>query len=578
MKKVGTILEAINSPLLWQRWFKEPVTWANWRTFLAAFFALPLSPAELELFKRCTGRDQSPGEQCKEGWLICGRRGGKSMILALCAAWLSCFHDWRSFFSPGERGHIFVMATGVRQARVIRRYISALIAEVPTLARLIDRESDDQIDLTNGISIVVEPANFRTVRGYSIVAALLDEASFWRDDEFSASPDIEVLNALRPAMASVPGAILLVASSPYAQRGIVYNAFHRHFGRSGPVLVWRADTRTMNPTISASFIAEEFEKDPVVAASEYGRDGTISFRQDIESFVSRAVIDACTVTGRHELPPRLGVNFIGAVDVAGGGGGGDSFTLAVASRSKEGVAVLDCVREVRPPFSPDAVVSEFATLLKTYRISKVVGDYYGGEWPIERFRAHGIVYEPSARPKSEVYQALLPLLNSGRVELLEIPRLGYQLQALERRVGRSGRDQISEAQGSHDDVCNAAALVLTRCVENSGADGWVQFYKKMADAARDGTFAARYSDIGPAAERRINKWRVEQERRKEVARQVAEPALVDVHIGAPFRYFRMADGQLYISDERGWIRGVQNAHRKHLPERPPPEGAMTPSD
>jgi hypothetical protein len=36
--------------------------------------------------------------------------------------------------------------------------------------------------------------------------------------------------------------------------------------------------------------------------------------------------------------------------------------------------IVDAVREVRPPFSPSAVVDDFAALLQRYRISKVVGE------------------------------------------------------------------------------------------------------------------------------------------------------------------------------------------------------------
>ena len=49
-------------------------------------------------------------------------------------------------------------------------------------------------------------------------------------------------------------------------------------------------------------------------------------------------------------------------------------------------------RERRPPFSPDGVVQEFAELLKSYKVRRVVGDRYAGEWPRERFRVHGIEY------------------------------------------------------------------------------------------------------------------------------------------------------------------------------------------
>ena len=58
------------------------------------------------------------------------------------------------------------------------------------------------------------------------------------------------------------------------------------------------------------------------------------------------------------------------------------------------------------------MVSEFAALLRTYKITTVQGDRYAGEWPRERFDVHGIKYEPAAKPKSDLYRDLLPSLNS----------------------------------------------------------------------------------------------------------------------------------------------------------------------
>jgi hypothetical protein len=122
--------------------------------------------------------------------------------------------------------------------------------------------------------------------------------------------------------------------------------------------------------------------------------------------------------------------------------------------------VLDCIREVRPPLSPEAVITEFADVLKTYRVIKVIGDRYGGEFPREQFRECGIRYEPSKDPKSALYLGLLPLLNSGKVRLLDDKRLIAQLLGLERNTARGGNDSIDHARGGHDDVANAVAGAL----------------------------------------------------------------------------------------------------------------------
>jgi hypothetical protein len=123
--------------------------------------------------------------------------------------------------------------------------------------------------------------------------------------------------------------------------------------------------------------------------------------------------------------------------------------------------ILDCVLEKRAPFSPDAVVWEFAQTLKEYRISKVTGDRYAGEWPRERFQVHGIQYEPAEMNRSELYLAFLPLVNSARIDLLDNQRMVSQFVGLERRTSRAGKDSVDHAQGGHDDVANSIAGVLT---------------------------------------------------------------------------------------------------------------------
>lgn len=255
-------------------------------------------------------------------------------------------------------------------------------------------------------------------------------------------------------MATVPGALLLCISSPDARRGALWEAYRTHYGQDGdPVLVWRADTRSMNPTVDERAIQAAYAQDKVAAAAEYGAE----FRRDIEGFVAREVVEACVVPGRRELPPVAGAAYTAFVDPSGGSQ--DAMTLAIAHRDA-GRALLDALRERRPPFSPKAVGAEFAEVLAGYRVTSVSGDHYGGEWPRERFRAHGIAYMLAERAKSDLYRDLLPLVNSGAAELLDHPRLVAQLGALERRTARGGKDSIDHGPGGHDDLANAAAGAL----------------------------------------------------------------------------------------------------------------------
>ncbi len=133
-------------------------------------------------------------------------------------------------------------------------------------------------------------------------------------------------------------------------------------------------------------------------------------------------------------------------------------TLAIGH--KEGTrAVIDRTIEKRPPYSPEAVTDQFCEVLLSYGIRRVTGDRYGGEWCREPFRRRGIEYQLSEAPKSELYLALVPALNSGRIALLDDDRVVDQLVGLERRTARGGRDSVDHAPGGHDDVANAIAGV-----------------------------------------------------------------------------------------------------------------------
>ena len=214
------------------------------------------------------------------------------------------------------------------------------------------------------------------------------------------------------------------------------------------------------------WIKRQYEKDPAGAAAEVGAQ----FRTDVETFVPLEIIRACTDPVAERMPER-GISYVGFVDPSGGAS--DAFTLGIA-HMESNIAVLDVVREVRPPFSPADVTEEYVSLLKGYNISTVHGDRYGGQWVAEQFAGHGMRLEPSELNKSEIYGELLPMLNSRAVAFLDNERLVHQLNSLERRRGRTGRDTIDHPKGGHDDLINAAAgaLVLAQDGGNSSVPGF----------------------------------------------------------------------------------------------------------
>jgi hypothetical protein len=356
--------------------------------------------------------------------------------------------------APGEVGTVRIVTPDRRQARVILRYIVGLMGRVPSLAELISGETAESITLSNGIVIEIQTANFRSARGYTMVCVIIDEIAYLRD-ETSSNPDVELLNAIRPAMATIPNAMLLCVSSPYRRAGELWRAYREHFGKDGdPVLVVQADSRTLNPSLPQSVVDRAYSDDPEVAAAEYGAQ----FRSDVGGYVDRAVVEELIDQGVHERPATGG--HVAFVDASGGAANGDEYTIAIAHPEGEAM-VLDCLRARRGPFNTEALTAEYAELLKTYKVSQVCGDRYSGSWVSDAFRKNGILYQPSPRTASEIYADFLPVLMSGRCRLLDEPKTIAQLCTLERRTARSGRDSISHAPGAHDDRANAVAGVLT---------------------------------------------------------------------------------------------------------------------
>ena len=330
--------------------------------------------------------------------------------------------------------------------------IRGIFAGAPALAQLIEGETAGELRLRNAVDIVCRPASFRTIRGATAIGFVADEVGFWYFAEQARNPDTEIFNAMRPALATLGGP-LLVVSSPYGKRGELWNAFKRDYGFDGDpkIVVINAASRRMNPTLSEAIVERAYERDPQAAASEFGG----IFRTDVSGFVDFALVDAAVDRGVLVRPPQAGIDYRSACDPSGGAH--DSFTLAICHDDGE-TAILDCLVEARSPFNPTSVVADMAKTLASYRLTSTVGDKYASGWVPDAFSKVGVKYEPSERTRSQGYLDALPLFTAGRVRLIDNPRMVAQFAGLERRTTAVGRDMVDHGPGGRDDCCNAAAL------------------------------------------------------------------------------------------------------------------------
>ena len=449
-----SVADALRNKHLFGPYFTG-ASWDRWRAVLKASFAEPLNDNELAAFRTVAERDP-PAHRVKELAAVVGRGGGKDSIASFIATYIAInFNPRTARLRPGELVFVVCLAVDRDQAAIVFRYIRAFFEEVPTLRAMVKGEiGADSIELRNRVRIEVRTNSYRSIRGRSILAAIFDEAAFWRDER-SANPDTEVYGAISPGLARVKGSMLIVISSAHRRAGLLYERWKAFFGKpDADVLVVRGSTRQFNPLFPQSIVDRALEDDPQRYSAEYNSE----WRDDLASYLNRELLEALVEPSVTVRPPLSGVAYAAFTDPSGGRS--DAFTASIAHREiHNGVerVVTDLIFERHPPFNPSDVIEEIAKLLKQYRCSTVTGDRYAAEFVVEHFRKNGISYRASKLDRSEVYLDFLPLVTAAKVLLLDHPRAIAQLASLERRTFPSGKDRIDHPLNGHDDIANSIA-------------------------------------------------------------------------------------------------------------------------
>lgn len=432
-------------------------SWAVHRVMAKVIDSEPLDADEHALFTLLTGRKLTPKQLARVLWFLFGRRAGKTIFASALVVATAAGRNWRAILAPGELAVCMLLACDRRQAAIALRYIKGMLRAVPMLAALIESETTESVTLSTGARIEVHTSSFSSVRGYSAAIIVLDEFCFIQTD--GGSTPQELVRALKPALASIPGARLVVLSTPYRIDSLMHDEEVKHWGNDeSDVLFFKGPTRLLNPTIDEAIVNEALAEDEAGARAEWLGE----WRSDVASFLDRVTLMAAVVPERGELPYSPDHSYVAFTDPAGGAGR-DSMTSAVAHKEKDGRCVVDSVLEIRPPFDPGAATREVVAQLQRFRLTRVVGDRFGGTWPAAKFQeCGGVAYEESELVRSQIYLETLPLFAGKRVELPDNERLVKQLLALERVTGR-GRDIVDHPKRGgvrHDDLANVACGAL----------------------------------------------------------------------------------------------------------------------
>lgn len=430
--------------------FGDLTTWGPWLACVRAIYGLPMDEADLALFARHTGRTAPRPGGYPEAVVIVGCQSGKSQV----AAALGAYEAARVLAGEARGLYVPLIAQDMRGAkRALFGYVREAFG-VPMLRREVTRETEEALELAGGrVTVAVYPCRPASLRGIRAAALIVDELAFFIATD-GRPTDTEMLRAARTRLATTGGK-LLILSSPYGQSGALWDLYRKHYGREeSQTLVWQASASAMNPTLPADYLDRMAEDDPEAYRSEVLGE----FRAGLSTLFDPGALDACVSRGVREIAPAGGVTYAAFVDPSGGRA--DAFTVAVGHATPPGV-VIDAVWARPAPFNPAEVVGEAAAFLKTYGVHQVTGDHYAGAWPGDAFRDHGINYETASTPKGDLYLEMLPAVNAGAVELLDLDDVMRELRGLERRRGSAGRDRVDHRPGAHDDRANVVAGVVS---------------------------------------------------------------------------------------------------------------------
>lgn len=424
---------------------------------LRSIYGLDVPDEQVPIVEKCTGHAPRVGVEYREIAVVAGRRSGKSdKIASNICLYEALIRQHR--LSPGENGTVLLLARDQRQARVVRGYIEAKLTRSPILSQYIDTMRGDEIVLKNNVVIAIYPASFRSIRGLSVITAVLDEVAFWPVDENYASPDAEVLKALRPATATHERAKIVLVSSPYSRDGILWQMFANR-DNDPDTLVWHSETQAMNPSVSTKFLEKERARD----LDAYRREYLAEFTDAISAFIPGEAIESCVVRGRTEVPYGGQSGHVGAIDSAFRG---DSFTFCIAHRTDDVITIDHLVgwqgtRE--HPVKLGDILPQIKRLTDRYRIYSIVGDQYGAEPLKHVFNSVGLTLEEvpfTQSSKADVLGNLRSLVVEGKIELLDHERSIKEIRALEVEALPGGASRVGHPRrtGAHDDFAVAIAL------------------------------------------------------------------------------------------------------------------------
>jgi hypothetical protein len=460
---------------------------------LKAVYALPMDDAELALFQEATGRPQPPTEPFKTINVLAGRRSGKSShICAPLAVYEACIASHA--IPETERGLVTVLGPSTRQARTTFRMIQRMIERSPKLRGLIEsvRTGDEnEIQLSNSIDIRVLAANQRTIRGDLIVAAICEESNFFRDSDSGQYNLSEILDAIRPALLTLPDSKLICVSSPWVALGPMWESFQKRAERPEE-LCWKLPSWTMNPSINSARLWFEKTRDPQKFAREYGAE----FLEAAGALIPSELIDKAVQRGTRGFPSSNSLHCVAGLDPSSKGT--DCFGFALAHKTTDDKIILDLARQWKPPGNGQfldygGIVPEIVEQMNARGATKIFSDQICAAALASMFQKYGMTFEQVSTfgtKAAELYRTVRQLFVAGKVVLPDDPEVIGQFKKLEEILAEGGKSVVQASSGK-DDLAVASCLAIYEA-SLLPVQREVQAYSVFVDGALDDSWEERF--------------------------------------------------------------------------------------
>ena len=413
---------------------------------------------------------------------MCGARAGKSYVLcALRLLHLGLTVDLSSL-APGEEASGPIVAPDMRLARQTMRYISGAMNGCPGILAMCQKDGVDAISIKrpDGVIVTFEclPATRggSAVRGRTFVGAVLEEACFFRDAD-SVVNDDEIHKAVAPRI--VPSGQLIIASTPWAESGLLYDLCDRNHGNPSDAIAAHAPTLLLrNDEHTRQLVENERERDADNAAREFD---AVPMAAGTSDFFDHHALKQCETEALPlVLPPQSRQKANGAFGLDTGFRK-DPSAGVVVRRNGDMYEVAECV-EIRPPkggrLVPSVTLEQLFERAKHHHCGVAVAD---GHY-IETVREHASGIELQEAPsgiagKADAYTVARRLINEGKVRIpAGNKRLLAQLRQVVQKPTAGGQLVIKSPRrgGAHGDLASAFVLALWAVADSVSYEAMIE--------------------------------------------------------------------------------------------------------